>query len=148
MKTLFQYLLAILPALLFTNCSGTAQSGEATAVNTAGRIEVLDFHTDHRCKTCLAIEKLTKEVLSQSFADQMDKGVITFQLINVDKEENLPIAQKFGAFGTSLMLNIIQNGQEKQVDLTDFAFMNAGDEGKFTRGLREKLNFELKNLQL
>lgn len=112
------------------------------------RIEVLDFHTDHRCKTCLTIEEMTRAVLSEDYADQMKKGTITFQLINVDKEENLPVAQKFSAFGTSLVLNVVHAGQEKQINLTDFAFMNAEDEDKFKAGLKDHLTTELQSLQL
>lgn len=147
MKTLFQYLFFV-PVLFLSNCAGNAQNANSSQETAADRIEVLDFHTDHRCKTCMTIEKLTRAVLTESYAAQMENGAITFQLINVDKEENLPIAQKFGAFGTSLVLNVIQNGQEKQVDLTDFAFMNAGNEEKFTEGLKKHLETELESLQL
>ena len=147
MKTIRQCLLLVL-AFFLASCSGNAQTNEPPPEITASRIEVLDFHTDHRCKTCLAIENLTKTVLADSYAKEVEEGKVTFQLINVDEEENLAVAQKFGAFGTSLMLNVIQNGQEKQVDLTDFAFMNADDEEAFTRGLQERINAELKNLQL
>lgn len=145
MKTLIQGL--ILVAVFFLNsCTGQTQSSEPLTENATSRVEVIDFHTDHRCNTCVTIEKLTKEVLSQSFAQQMDEGLITFQLVNVDKEENFPMAQKFGAFGTTLMLNVINNGQEKQVDITDFAFMSANNEEKFTQGLLDRINAELKSL--
>jgi hypothetical protein len=147
MKSLTQYLMLI-SVLFLASCSGRAQSSEIQQEKNADRIEVLDFHTDHRCKTCLTIEKLTKTILADTYAEEMEKGRITFQLINVDEEENLAIAEKFGAFGTALILNVIRNGQEKQLDLTNFAFMNADNEEKFTGGLQEKINAELKNLQL
>jgi major membrane immunogen (membrane-anchored lipoprotein) len=147
MKTLTQFVMLV-SILFLTSCSGRAQSGDIQLENNADRIEVIDFHTDHRCKTCLTIESLTKTILADRYAKEMENGRITFQLINVDEEENLSIAEKFGAYGTSLMLNVIRNGEEKQVDLTNFAFMNADNEEKFTRGFQEKLNAELKNLQL
>jgi hypothetical protein len=147
MKTLTQFVMLV-SILFLTSCSGRAQSGDIQLEKNVDRIEVIDFHTDHRCKTCLTIESLTKTILADRYAKEMENGRITFQLINVDEEENLSIAEKFGAYGTSLMLNVIRNGEEKQVDLTNFAFMNADDEEKFTRGFQEKLNAELKNLQL
>jgi hypothetical protein len=147
MKTLTQFVMLV-SILFLTSCSGRAQSGDIQLEKNVDRIEVIDFHTDHRCKTCLTIESLTKTILADRYAKEMENGRITFQLINVDEEENLSIAEKFGAYGTSLMLNVIRNGEEKQVDLTNFAFMNADNEEKFTRGFQEKLNAELKNLQL
>ena len=44
-------------------------------------IAVYDFHTTHRCETCLAIEKATKETLKKNFKSQMDEEQITFYII-------------------------------------------------------------------
>lgn len=134
--------------LFFSMCSDRAPAGEVATASGPDRIEVLDFHTDHRCHTCLTIEELTKTVLAETYGEEMEKGTITFQLINVDREENLPVAQKFGAFGTSLVLNVVKDGEEKQVNLTDFAFLNAENEAKFTEGLKEHLQAELQNMRL
>ena len=137
----------MIAALFLAGCSSNAQSTDATAISRGDQIEVLDFHTDHRCQTCLTIERLTKAVLQDSFAEQMASGTITFRLINVDEEENFPLAQKFGAFGTSLIINTIQDGEAHFIDLTDFAFMTATNESKFSQELREKIQSELSNLQ-
>ena len=148
MKTIINLLFLSFVLLFYAGCADKAPSQEATSAVGTDRIEVLDFHTDHRCKTCLTIEKMTKEVLADDYGDQMENGAITFQLINVDKEENLPMAQKFLAFGSSLVLNVIIGGEEKHIDLTNFAFMNAEDEEKFKAGLKEHLTSELQNIRI
>lgn len=80
---LFTFKLLLISALMFFGgCSGNAQSQKSTAASGPGRIEVLDFHTTHRCKTCLAIEQFTKEVLAEAYAGEMEKGLITFRLIS------------------------------------------------------------------
>ena len=146
MRTITSLTLLFSTLLLLSNCSDRVPVQELAATTDGDRIEVLDFHTDHRCKTCITIEGMTRAVLAEDYENQMEKGTITFQLINVDKEENLPMAQKFSAFGTSLVLNVINDGQEKQIDLTNFAFMNAEDEEKFKTGLKEHLTAELENM--
>ncbi len=58
-------------------------------------IEIYQFHNEHRCVTCLEIEKLTKEVLKT-------QGGIPFKLINVDEKKNEKLAEKFAATSTAL----------------------------------------------
>lgn len=145
---LFIFKLLLMPALMFlTGCSGNAQSQKTTAASGPDRIEVLDFHTTHRCRTCLTIEQLAKEVLAGPYAGEMEKGLITFRLINADEEANEAIVKKYLAFGTTLIISTVSKGQETYIDLTDFAFMNAGNEAKFKAGLKEQLEASLQKIR-
>ena len=56
------------------------------------------------------------------------------------------IAEKFEASGTALILNVIKNGKEKQIDLTEFAFMEGNDKDAFSKELKTKIDTELKTL--
>lgn len=132
-KTIF---FATLFVLLLTACNGTAQNQQQAKSDKAvtGTIEIIQFHSEHRCMTCNKIEILTKETL-QNYAS------IPFSLINVDDKKNEKQAADFEASGTSLFLYNRETGRKK--DLTDFAFMNAGDRNKFINGLREEIaNFK------
>lgn len=132
-KTIF---FATLFVLLLTACNGTAQNQQQAKSDKAvtGTIEIIQFHSEHRCMTCNKIEILTKETL-QSYAS------IPFSLINVDDKKNEKQAADFEASGTSLFLYNRETGRKK--NLTDFAFMNAGDRNKFINGLREEIaNFK------
>jgi len=42
-------------------------------------------------------------------------------------------------------LNVIQNGKEKQLELTQFAFMYGKDRSVFSKKLKEKISKQLKN---
>ncbi|MBL7962910.1 MAG: hypothetical protein JNM31_03610 [Flavobacteriales bacterium] len=121
---------------LFTAADAHAQQ-PAKAGTT--RIDVIDFHTDHRCKTCLTIEGLTKEVLNSTFAPQMKSGAITFRLVNVDDKANATIAEDFGAYGTALFLHVHKNGKAEKIDLTEWAFMKAGDAAAFKAELTKRI---------
>lgn len=137
-------LLAI--GLVLTSCNGQ-NKGKETALNTSSaKIEVLDFHSTHRCMTCNAIEANTKYTLETYFAQELKDNKITFQVINVDKKENLKLAEKFEASGTSLFLNVIKNGKETKMDLTEFAFMKGNDQVAFSKELKTKIEAELKTL--
>ena len=52
--------LATLMILLFTTCNSEAQNTRQTTNATSeAKIEVIQFHSEHRCATCLEIESLT-----------------------------------------------------------------------------------------
>jgi len=107
------------------------------------KIEVIDFHSTHRCITCNAIEKHTKLTLDSFFSEELKNGKVTFQVVNIDEKENYKLAEKFQAAGTSLFLNVIVNGEEKQIDLTQFAFKYGKNEAEFTKRLKSRIEKQL-----
>ena len=136
----------ILSATLLS-CSGNAQADKQADSKQNNLVQVIDFHSTHRCVTCKTIEKKTVDALNEYFKDDLDKGTVTFKSVNVDEKENEAIAEEFEAFGTSLFLNIIKDGQSQKVDLTDFAFTYAmADDDSFTKGFVEEMNKALGKL--
>ena len=145
MKTL-KFITVLAIGLLLTACNGQNKSKDQILDQSVSKIEVLDFHSTHRCMTCNAIEANTKYTLNTYFAKELKEDKITFQVINVDEKKNEKIAEKFEASGTSLILNVIKNGKETQINLTDFAFMNGNDQEVFSKELKTKIDKELKTL--
>lgn len=144
MKTI--KIFTLLTIFAFTSCYGQNKSKDKDINSSISKIEVLDFHSTHRCMTCNAIEANTKYTLDAYFSDEVKKGKITFQVINVDKKENEKIAEKFEASGTSLFLNVIKNGKETKLDLTNFAFMKGNDQEAFSKELKATIEAQLKTL--
>ncbi|GGK54423.1 MULTISPECIES: nitrophenyl compound nitroreductase subunit ArsF family protein [Flavobacteriaceae] len=118
-------------------------SGYGQSVN---KIEVIDFHSTHRCITCKAIESNTKLVLETNFEKELKDGTISFQVVNVDDENNYKLAEKFQATGTALFLNVISNGEEKQIDLTQFGFMYGKNTAEFTKRLKSRIEKQLSKI--
>ena len=114
-------------ALTLTACNGNAQQNNTNTQTST--IEVIQFHSEHRCMTCLKIEKLTKATLLNNFKS------IPFRLVNIDDKNNSKITEQFEATGTALFLYNPKTGKKK--DLTDFAFMKSGDENKFEAELKK-----------
>lgn len=124
--------LITLIVLLFSPDSTDAQKAKpVTDTKTATKMEVIQFHSEHRCKTCNTIESLTRETLKAYPG-------ISFSLVNVDDKKNEKKAVMFEAFGTALFLYDPKTGKKK--DLTDFAFLNAGNKSKFILGLKKEID--------
>jgi hypothetical protein len=118
----------------FISCGEkTKDNADETVAETSTKstkIEVIQFHSENRCMTCNKIEALTLETL-KTFPE------LEFKLINVDDAKNEKIAESFEASGTALFL--YNPSTKDKLDLTDFAFMTAGDETKFAAELKKEI---------
>lgn len=123
--------------LLFVSCNGNSQAKTTAATTTTQKatIEIIQFHSEHRCMTCNKIEKLTRQTLKEYPS-------VPFSLVNVDDAKNEKKAEQFEATGTALYLYNPKTGKKK--DLTEFAFMTAGDEAKFMKELKKEIDLFLK----
>ncbi len=141
-----KFLTALTISFILISCNNQNKNKSTSIDKSVSKIEVFDFHSTHRCMTCNAIEANTKYTLNTYFAPELKEEKITFQVVNVDKKENEKIAEKFEATGTALFLNVIKNGKETQVNLTNFAFMNGNSQEAFSKELKTKIETELKKL--
>jgi hypothetical protein len=132
--------------LMISACNGQTKSKEQSVADNTSKIEVIDFHSTHRCTTCNAIEANTKYTLDTYFSSELKAEKITFLVINVDDEKNEKMAEKFEAYSTALYLNVIKNGKETKIDLTEFAFMNGNEKEVFSKELKAKIDTELQKL--
>ena len=133
--------------ILLFSCVQSVKTDQKTSSNESDKdhIAVYDFHTDHRCETCLAIEKATKATLEANFKPQFDNETVTFTLINADASENQAIAEEYSAFGTTLAITIIKEGKKEIIDITNWAF-DAVHGDNFESELTDKLNSALAKL--
>jgi len=130
-------------SLLFVSCKGKAQENQTTSINTTNKIEVIDFYGTHRCVTCKAIEASAKYTVDTYFADEPK---VVFKTVNVDDDANYKMAESFEATGTALFLNVIKDGKEIHIDLTDFGFSKGREQEAFSKELKIKIENELKKL--
>ncbi len=145
--------LTLLSILLFA-CQASDKPAQSDANHTktetkiAGknRIEILDFYGTHRCTTCINIENNTKYTLEKAFPQEVKDGTIVFKTINFDKKENDKIVTEYMAYGTSLFFNVIVDGKENHIDLSEFAFKWGDDQAKYATQLEAKIREQLKKL--
>lgn len=153
MKTIkFTILFAI--SIFFIACGNNSEKTEKTSSKTEttqktegpNRIEILDFYGKHRCTTCINIEANTRYTLDNFFKDEVEKGIVVFKTIDFDNADNEEIVTEYMAYGTSLFFNIIKDGKEKHIDLTEFAFKWGNEQVEYSMQLEEKIREELKKL--
>lgn len=95
-----------------TNAEAKEQIADASVVN------VYYFHGKQRCKTCLAVEKVTKETIEKTFADNKNVRYIE---VNTEDKVNAKLVEKYQITWNAL---IIEKG-DNHVDLTTEGFANA-----------------------
>ena len=128
-KIVFSSVFLIL-AMLFASNNGNAQTKATTT------IQVIQFHSEHRCMTCNKIEELTRIALKKYPS-------IPFSLVNADDKKNEKQCTQFQAYGSSLFL---YNTKSKKIkNLTEMAFMNAGYQDKFIKEFNKNMAAFLKS---
>jgi len=111
----------------------------------AAKLQIVYFHAEHRCPTCISIEDNTKKTLNKYFAEQLKNGTITFQVLNIEDEKNQKLVEKYQAEGSSLFLTHKVNNKEVNTDFTSFAFSYSRNEpDKFISGLKAEIDKALK----
>ena len=102
------------------------------------KILIYNFHVTNRCPSCIAIEEATTKTINKYFSNELKKGRINRQIINVDDKANKFISEKYEAFGSGLFVTRVFKGKETTTDLT-------GDGFKFAKNKEEKFIEILKN---
>lgn len=120
-------LLTILCLLVFT--SSTLRGEDAQPEQQAApnhRIIVFYLHTTFRCYSCVLVEQLTKVALYggvvdeslaiemapivSPFAEEVKKGALEFVSLNVELEENKPLAEALGSVMITPIVAEVRDG--------------------------------------
>jgi hypothetical protein len=71
------------------------------------------FYTTYRCVSCRKIEKWSKEVIEEKFADELKTRKFKFIMKNMDDEKNSSFIQNYKLFTKSLVLVKYKNQKEE-----------------------------------
>jgi hypothetical protein len=105
--------------------SGPGTSDNATPVAVQpqsllpNRVDVIYFHVNQRCPTCLCFEERVNHVIDADFGDVLSNGKLTYQVLNAQQVQNAEIARKYGAVGSQLFINTVVNGEDHIKDIQD-----------------------------
>ena len=93
----------------------------------------------------MAIESNTKAAIEENFADQAKNGEVVLKVIDISKQENEKIAEKYEVTWSSLFVVKYKDGQETHENMTEFAFGNARKAPEvFKAGVIKTINEMLK----
>ena len=101
-------------------------------------VDVVYFHRTERCTSCLNAESYTRETVEKYFADQAQRGGMSFQVYDVGKAENATLVHKFDAAGSSLHLSVLMEGTEYVCPVQDI-WLYTSNKYVYIAKLKEKL---------
>lgn len=119
---------------VFAFRKANTRATEYIAVNAGDKVEVYYFHLTRRCVTCQAVENETRNAIQALYPDEMEKGTVSYIVLNLEDEKSKAAAEKCKATGQCLL---VISG-DTRIDLTDKGFM-------YARTSPDKLRSEIKN---
>ena len=111
---------AAITALVAFRNTGT-EEGNKKSVSAGDKIEVFYFHLTRRCVTCQAVENVSRDAVSEIYADEIKRGKVIFRALNIEDKASEPEAERAQATGQCLL---VISG-ETRIDLTSEGFMYA-----------------------
>lgn len=108
----------VLLAFVYNTSASNKETNQSEQQSEVKQVEVYYFHGDRRCETCKAVGSVSKSLIEKKYGENTQ---VKFVDINIDREENKAIAEKFKVTGSSL---IVYNG-DKPVNITALAFQYA-----------------------
>ena len=102
------------------------------------------FHTTFRCPSCNKIEKLTRQAVGSGFGEQLKKGRIEFQSVNIETPGNEHFAEEYKLYTKSVILSDRKNGKEATWKNLDQVWTLLRDDNKFIAYIQKEINAFLK----
>jgi hypothetical protein len=118
----FLFIPVMLLIMLLPDQNLKAQDSKSQS-NDKDIVEVYYFHVTRRCMTCKTVEAETGKAINEYFPDKVKDGTIVYKVLNLEEGNNEQVAESLGVSGQTLL---VKHG-EKQVDITNKAFMNASN---------------------
>jgi len=113
----------------------------------SNRVDVIYFHVNQRCPTCLCFEQQVNHVIEAYFSDEINSGKLTYKVLNAQQEQNADIARQYGAVGSQLFINTVVNGEDHIEDIQDIWNWNCRyNAPNFNRNVRSVIEYSLKEL--
>ncbi|MGD2250268.1 MAG: nitrophenyl compound nitroreductase subunit ArsF family protein [Candidatus Methanofastidiosia archaeon] len=107
----------ILLCVLLALCVNTPEESEYTKAANADKVVVVHFHRIHQCTCCINVGKWAEETIQTYFADEYETGFLEYKDVCVEK--NHEEAARYNAFGSSLYINVIQNGNDNISEIAE-----------------------------
>jgi hypothetical protein len=104
---------AILACALCAGMSWAAQK-PLTLKATTQKLIVYYFHNSARCYTCRKFESLTKDIMETRFAEDVKKGRVEYQVVNVDDSGNEHFIKDYSLFSKSVILSDTKDGKQNR----------------------------------
>jgi hypothetical protein len=89
------------------------------------------FHGTFRCRTCHKLEQYSREAIETNFKDALVSGKLEFKVINVEDRGNEHYARDYQLYTKSLILSLVNDGEELKWINLDKIMKYVGDKQRF-----------------
>jgi hypothetical protein len=113
--------------------------------------EIVQFHHEDKCDTCIFLQKSILELLDTTFSPEADEGIIIYRSITTNYAENTPIKQVFSVMEEDLCSSIYIEGKHHQIEIWRDIFMAVEEDPVFAKeqleSRMEKLVQEVRKME-
>ncbi len=145
-RVLHRLLLAGLALSLMAGCTPPATPPPPpsdTPSGPADRVDVVYFHRTQRCHGCIYAEDGIRYTVETYFAPELANGKVTFEVINVEDEQNAAIVKKYRAYTSSLFINTVRDGTDHIQEVMDIWY-HLDDDAAFVAVVKDKIEQSLR----
>jgi hypothetical protein len=96
------------------------------------------FHGNMRCRTCKAIEALTREAIETGFADDIKNGRVALEVVNIEEAGNEHYVQDYQMTLRSVVLVRYEGSKQGDWKRLDEVWKLVGNRDEFIRLVREQ----------
>jgi hypothetical protein len=125
-----------------TVASASGNSGvPAATTGNAPQAKVIAyyFHGNFRCVSCRKLESVSHEAVQNGFGDELKRGDLQWQTINVEQRENEHFASDYRLFSRSLVLVRFKDGKQVEYKNLMKAWELLGDEGALQKYVQSEV---------
>jgi hypothetical protein len=107
-----------------------AQTAQAASTGSS-KIVAYYFHVTVRCTTCRTIEAYSRETITNRFKNEIDRGALEWQVVNVQLPENRHFVKDYELFTKSVVLVHVANGKQQSYKTLNEVWELVGDKTQF-----------------
>ena len=108
-------------------------------------VELVYFHRTKRCYSCQYAGDMTRYVVETYFADETADGRLLFKELNVQDSSNAAMIDRYGAYGSSLFVNAVIDGED-HIRHVAAIWYHIGDDDEFVSVLRAEIGMMLESI--
>ena len=106
---------------------------QATQTPSAGPSKIIAyyFHVTVRCTTCRTIEAYSRETIVNHFKNDLDRGRLDWQVVNVQLPQNRHFVKDYQLFTKSVVLVHVAHGKQQSYKILNDVWELVGDKARF-----------------
>lgn len=112
---------------------------EETSASVSARVLVYYFHGTTRCATCRKLEAFSSEAVRQAFSEELQKGQLKWQILNIDEPENEHFVEDYQLYTRSLVVARVSGGKGTEWKNLERIWELVGDKAAFMKYVQDEI---------